>query len=172
MPEWLTILIAIVGLLGTLFGIFGVSSYLSERAKHKAQKKSEKEDKTEEEIAAMYEKKRLDDIEAILNKALDTKLAPISAKLEDVTSDIAKLKSGVQVTCRNDLEELADEADNKKWISRYDKDRFETAYLAYHDLGKNGVMDATYRRIMDLPESKPTSNRKPRKKILVEDNNK
>ena len=42
----------------------------------------------------------------IVSQALDAKLKPLEDNLESIKADMAKLKKGVQVTCRNDLEEL------------------------------------------------------------------
>lgn len=169
MPLWLTIIIAILGLIGTILGIFGFSAYINERMKHKAERRNQAEDAEEKEINDMREQKKLEEIQKVINNALDIKLTPIISKLEALESDVRLVKTGVQVSNRTDLEEIASKADSQKFLSRYDKERFDQTYNAYHSLGRNGVMDATYNRVMALPDTKPSTPRKPRKKLLVED---
>ena len=179
MPAWLTILIAVFGLVGTIFGIFGVSAYINERMKHKAAKKNQAEDeaeqkKKEEEKRAeeMKHQEYVTELKTIIGTAIAEALSPVNEKLTNIEDDLGKVKRGVQVNCRNDLEELAAKAEHDKFISHYDKKRFESAYQAYHDLGKNGVMDATRERILNMDETKPTTKRKPRAKKQVLSENK
>lgn len=168
MPDWLAIMIAVLGAISTAFGLVGVSAYINERVKHRASKKNQQEDS--EEAKKLEEQKKLEamkheEYKAELKTIIAEALAPLNAELIEIKTDLGYVKKGVQVTCRNDLEELADKADKQNWLSRYDKDRFDSAYNAYHNLGKNGVMDATYRHVMELPESKPVTKKK---KVLNE----
>lgn len=174
MPTWLTIVIAVFGLLSTIFGIFGITAYISERAKHRAKKQNDKEDKAEEE--ALERERKLEEMkhEAYkkeLKEIIRSEFAPLAADLIEIKSDLILVKRGVQVTCRNDLEELADKAEHQNFLSAYDKQRFESAYQSYHSLGENGVMDAKRDRILAMPEVKPAQKRKPttKKKVLLED---
>lgn len=166
-PLWLQIGSIIFGILGviigTIGGALGFSAYFSERAKHKAQKKNEAEDKAEAKQEA--DKQKLEELEAkeIMNNLAEQladilmpkiKLA-IAAELQPVKEDLSKVKSGVQVTCRYDLDELTNKADAQGWLSQYDKDRYTQMYISYHGLGENGVMDAAYNRIVSLPNKPP-----------------
>lgn len=172
MPVWLQIVIAVFGLISTVFGIFGISAYISERAKHKAAKQNEKEDA--EEARKAEEQRKLEEMKHAEYKAelvsiIRAEFAPIAEKLENIETDLGKVKRGVQVNCRNDLEDIVAKAEKQKYLSLYDKKRFESAYLAYHELGKNGVMDAIRERIMNMDETKPPVKRKSKKKVLLED---
>lgn len=166
-PLWLQIGSVIFGILGiiigTIGGALGLSAYFAERAKHKAQKKNAAEDAKEAEEAEKQQK--LQELEAneIMNNLAEQladilmpkiKLA-IAAELQPVKDDLAKVKSGVQATCRYDLDELTNKADAQEWLSQYDKDRYKQMYLSYHGLGENGVMDAAYQRIIALPNKPP-----------------
>ena len=171
--EWYEILVLVLGIIGSAFGIFGISAYINERMKHKASKKNKKED--DKEAQKLEEQKRLEkmrheEYKAELVQIIGGALQPIVKDLELIKSDIALVKRGVQVTCRNDLEDLADKADKQGFMSTYDKQRFESSYQSYHSLGENGVMDARRDRVLALPENKPASKRKPKtkKQILVE----
>ena len=165
MPIWLQIVVAVVGAIGTICGILGITAYISERQKHRASKKNQAED--EAEAKKLEEQRKLEEMRhqeyvTELKTIIGDALLPVANKLTDIENDLGLVKRGVQVTCRNDLEELADKADKQGYLSRYDKDRFESAYLAYHNLGKNGVMDATYTRIMGMNEIKPAAKKKTR----------
>ena len=172
MPVWLQIIIAIFGLIGTILGIFGISAYISERMKHKATRKNKRED--EEEAKRLEEQRKLNEMKhseyiSELKTIIGNALEPIAKELTDIKSDLSLVKGGVQVTCRTDLEELADKAEKQGFLSAYDKDRFEITYQKYHALGQNGVMDAKRDRILALPESKQVTRKpKPKKVLLVE----
>lgn len=173
--QWYEVLVLVLGIVGSIFGIFGIGAYINERAKHKASRKNKKED--EKEAKKIEEQKRLEQMKheeykAELTSIIRTEFAPIASKLEFIEQELAKVKRGVQVGNRTDLEEMAEKADKQKFMSAYDKQRFEATYQAYHDLGKNGVMDATRNRILAMSESKPVSTKRKTttksKKILVE----
>lgn len=123
----------------------------------------DRHDKKQRESEENMELRRQRDEQRLINlvsEALDAKLKPLEENLESIKADMAKLKKGVQVTCRNDLEELYATADKNKYCSSEDKNRFESAYWAYHDLGKNGVMDAKRDKILAMPETKPHTKQK------------
>ena len=46
---------------------------------------------------------------------------------------------------------------NKGWIDDADKDDYNNLYERYHNLGKNGVMDDMYNKVMKLPTTKNLS---------------
>lgn len=174
MPIWLQIVIAVFGLVGTVLGILGVSAYVNERAKHRAQKKNKEEDEAEQqrlEEQKKLEKMKHEEYITELTSIIKAEFAPITQDLLDIKDDLKLVKRGVQVTCRNDLEDLADKAEKQGYLSAYDKQRFESAYQSYHALGKNGVMDAKRDRILVLPEAKPVAKRRApaKKKVLLED---
>lgn len=43
----------------------------------------------------------------------------------------------------------------QKYIPMAEKSDFDYIWKCYHSLGKNGVMDDCYEKVMDLPTSKP-----------------
>lgn len=63
----------------------------------------------------------------------------------------AAVKKGIQIILMRDLMQ-----DYRKYIAEgsidiMDKQIYEKMYLAYHNLGKNGVMDNMYQEVMNLP---------------------
>ena len=171
--QWYEVLVLVLGIVGSLFGIFGVSAYVNERMKHKASRKNKKEDDAEEkklEEQKKLEKMRHDEYKAELTSIITSAIAPVVQDLESIKKDLKLVKTGVQVTCRMCLEDIADKAEKQKFLSAYDKQRFESGYQSYHGLGENGVMDAKRDRLLSMPEYKPTSTKKKsnKKQILVE----
>ena len=151
MPEWLQTTAAAISIITGLFGLCGISIYVNERVKHRASKKNEQEDKEQEAI----EQAKNEYYKQILIETISEKIDPIENELSEVRNDIKKLKAGVQASNRADLEVLVDKAENQQWLSQYDKHRFYQLYQAYHNLGKNGVMDASKDKVLALPDVPP-----------------
>lgn len=164
MSDWLTILISCLTAVSTIFGLFGVSVYVNERVKHKATKKNAEEDAKEAEA----QRQKNEHYGKMIVDAVGEKIAPIEVELKGVKDDLVKLKAGVQASNRADLQALVDKADQQGWLSPYDKERFCQLYQAYHNLGKNGVMDAHRARVLALPDVPP----KEPKYNLIETKNK
>lgn len=148
MPEWLTVTSVAVGILVSVCGLCGISIYVNERVKHKAARKNNKEDKEQK----MIEDSKSSYYGKMIVDAVGKKIEPIEKELLDIKEDLNKVKAGVQASNRADLQTLVDKADQQGWLSPYDKERFCQLYQAYHNLGKNGVMDAHRARILSLPD--------------------
>ena len=155
MPEWLQITGSVVALIGSIFGIMGLSVYINERTKHRAARKNKQED-DETEAAERVKEERY---RKVIVEAITKEIAPITQELNDFKIDIDKIKKGVQASNRADLQAIVDKADQQGWLSTYDKERFEQLYHAYHDLGKNGVMDSHRERILALPDIPPSNSK-------------
>lgn len=148
MPDWVTNVSLILSIVVSIFGLCGFSVYINERVKHRANKKNIKEDEKEAEF------KKIEEMEyrKLLKEVVVEEVSPLINSVDDIKKDIEKLKHGVQASNRADLEVLVEKADTQGYLSKYEKDRFEQLYMAYHALGKNGVMDASRKRILNLPE--------------------
>lgn len=86
---------------------------------------------------------------------------------KEIREDIAALKAdsdltkqSLQATLRHDLHKTADKWLTKGYCPISDKEDFDNIYNKYHSLGKNGVMDDIYEKVMELPVTKPTTTRK------------
>lgn len=151
MPEWLQITATAISIIASLFGLCGISIYINERVKHKANKKNEQEDEEQKAI----EQAKNEHYKQIIVQAISKKIDPLETELSEVRDDLKKLKAGVQASNRADLQVLVDKAENQGWLSAYDKHRFYQLYQAYHNLGKNGVMDAYKDKVLALPDVPP-----------------
>ena len=163
MPVWLSIVFAVIGGIGTILGIFGFTAYMSERAKKKAQRRNEQEDHLEE--------LRHQEYESILRNIIREENKPINDRLDNLTKDLVVIKDGLQKDMYIDLFHLGEEFKDAGWCSRAEKTDFDKIYWSYHNLGQNGMADALYNQVMQLPDEKPVVKRTTRarkKKVLVE----
>ena len=164
MPEWLTILLAVIGGIGTILGFLGLTAYLTERGKHKAKRRNEREDREMAESEQTRHQMYLDELRGIIR----SEVAPIAQDIATIKHDQELLKRGSQVTCRMILENIYAEAERDGWCPSETKQRFEDTYQIYHSLGRNGVMDAKRERLLAMPETKPVRQNKVKKTPLVE----
>lgn len=161
MPVWAAILITVGGFLITAGTFFGFGTYFATLAKRRAEKKIEHQDKLDE----LEQKDDMNKLVSALMEQLKPLItesvnAAVKEAVAPMENDLKLLKAGVQDGCRNDLEQIVEKADSQKWLSRYDKDRFEHTYDSYHNLGKNGIMDSSRERILKLPERPPAKKSK------------
>ncbi len=157
MPDWLTIMIAVIGLIGTVLGVLGVSGYLGERARHRAEKKNKQEDKTEEEIRAAEDQRLKDTVRGVFqeeNKSINAKLDNITAEVEEIKSDLADNTNGTVTLLRNDMKKLLDSCRKQGYASTSDKANWHELYNTYKNLGGNHFkeyVDAWKEEFDDLP---------------------
>ena len=158
--------VTIIGCVVSVLSLLGVGTLMSLFWKDKIEKKKQE---SNENIALREEKRKQQMLEVVttsLNNALSEQLKPLETAIVDIQNDLAKVKKGVQVSNRNDLEEIADKALDSGYCSLYDKQRFEATYQAYHALGKNGVMDKKRDRLLAMPERKPATKKTTTKKVV------
>lgn len=67
---------------------------------------------------------------------------------------IKRVAKGVQMLLRLELERMSKTAHRKGFATTIEKNQFESIYVIYHSLGKNGVMDVTRKQFMELPDEK------------------
>lgn len=76
------------------------------------------------------------------------------------TTEDDAIKRGIQALLRDRLCQDYKTYKNRGWVSLTDKDNYDNMYRRYHALGKNGVMDALYEEVMNLPTEKKTHPKK------------
>lgn len=169
--EILKLVLSILsGILGIL-SIIGVGTIFSMIWKDKHDKK-----KAEKERVKKLEASAADtELKGIIKEEIEAILTPLVTSLREqlttMSTDLGWLKKGVQSNCRNDLEEIYAKAEKEKYCPADEKQRFEQTYQAYHNLGKNGIMDVKHATLLGMPESKPTktASRTGKRKRLLED---
>lgn len=80
-------------------------------------------------------------------------ISKIKTKYDNKTSQQDSLAAGMQIMLRLELISLAEKYLAKGYCTVEEKELFTAVYNAYHNLGKNGVMDDLYNRVLSLPVS-------------------
>ena len=169
LPNWLAIIIAVVGLLGTVLGVLGISGYLGERARHKAEKQNKKEDKAEEDAAAARKKTLQDTIRGVFQeemKPIENKLNNISVEIEHIKNDLADNTIGTVTILRDRMKSILDACRDDGYASTSTKGNWHELYNTYKSLGGNHFkeyVDAWKEELDELPAVPPTKkSRKPK----------
>jgi len=112
MPEWLTIVIAVVGLLGTVLGVLGISGYIGERAKYKAGRRNRQEEQRDQQVVEAQQRALEDSIRGVLQeetKPIKTSLTEIKGEVEAIKHDLADNTVGTVTILRDRMKAILDE---------------------------------------------------------------
>lgn len=162
MPDWLTIVIAVVGLLGTVLGVLGVSGYIGERAKHKAEVRNKQEDRTAAELQEVAEQR----LHATIRSAFKEEIAPVNKKLDDISTEIDHIKHdladntvGTVTILRDRMKAILDDCRDAGYATTSTKGNWHELYNTYRSLGGNHFkeyVDAWKEELEELPSTPPT----------------
>ena len=101
--------------------------------------------------------KKNEELKKAVREVVSEEMRPMKEDVNDLKISSELTKQGLQATLRHELYAIADKWLAKGYCPSQDKEDFENIYKKYHALGKNGVMDDIYFKIMELPVSKPRS---------------
>lgn len=149
--DWI-ILVATTLVSVIITSTFGV--YISRKMARTLDKKEREETLQEERNRELAILKNAQEEE----KLKETIVAVFKQELEPIKRDLRLLKKGNQASLRHDLNTIADMWLPKGYCPRNVKADFDNIYRLYHAMGENGVMDDIYKKIMELPESKPRAS--------------
>lgn len=147
--DWLPIVSLIVSCLGipTLAALIITDMYNKRKANSEQAKQKKKEE-----------------FQTNVREVVSSEIQPLKDDISLLKADSELTKQSIQATLRHELYEIADKWLMKGFCPLRDKEDFENIYKKYHSLGKNGVMDDIYLKVMELPLSKPkqkTRSRQP-----------
>lgn len=150
---WLVTLISIAG--STAITTFIATLINKSLSKHFSKVEREETLRREqaEKLMFLESQKSKEEIKSDIREA-------IREAIEPMKKDLEMIKKGTQAGLRYDLFMMADEWLAKGYCPRRIKSDFEHLYTQYHLLGKNGVMDSTYKAILALPDNAPEKKRK------------
>ena len=89
-------------------------------------------------------------------------------ELEPICEDTDLMKKAMQKDIRRSLRQDGKILCDRGFASQLEKTEFDELYWSYHNLGKNGVVDALHDEVMHLPENKPSTRRKKSSNKLLE----
>ena len=94
----------------------------------------------------------------IIREVISEENAPIKEQIQAIKTDIDELnktdrsqRKAIQAILRDRLYSLSNKYLAKGWVNKEEIENFENIYQQYHNLGKNGVMDARRDKVLDLP---------------------
>lgn len=159
-------------IIGTILGLIIKNKW------EKNKKERNELDKLREEKRAANESKRCEVVKQAVHEEvqkLDEKVMDefkqlttnFNGELQPICGDIDLMKRAMQKDVRRSLRQDGKDLVDRGWATQQEKTEFDELYWAYHNLGKNGVVDALHDEVMHLPEKKPTQRRKSTR-VLVE----
>ena len=124
-----------------------------------------KKQKDREELERLREVERqqkADARDAKLEKNFNDKIDRLEKKIDDDTTEIDNnielMKKTMQKDVRRSLRQDGDMYVRRGWASHQEKTEYDELYWAYHNLGRNGVMDSLHDKVMDLPTEPQENN--------------
>ena len=94
-----------------------------------------------------------------LKKTIDEGLAPVLKKIDELQENNFLIRKAVQANIRVELRDRYDEYIKKGYAPLNIREDLEALYIAYHNLGKNGVMDNLREKFMQLPVEPPVKRK-------------
>lgn len=73
-------------------------------------------------------------------------------ELKPIFEDMELMKRTMQKDVRRSLRQDGKMYCDRGYASQQEKTEFDELYWAYHNLGKNGVVDSLHDRVMNLPD--------------------
>ena len=178
MDSWITGLIVatIQTIVTTIIGLV-INNKWNKQKKEKTEfEKLKEERRIQEEVnraetvklAVQQEIEKLD--EKVSNEFNQLR-SDFNAEIKPINEDLSTLKTAMQKDIRRSIRQDGKLLSDRGWASQQEKTEFDELYWAYHNLGRNGVVDALHDQVMHLPEKRPHQNKQPRKstKVLTED---
>ena len=94
----------------------------------------------------------------IIREVISEENAHIKEQIQAIKTDIDELnktdrsqRKAIQAILRDRLYSLSNKYLAKGWVNKEEIENVENIYQQYHNLGKNGVMDARRDKVLDLP---------------------
>jgi len=88
----------------------------------------------------------------IIKRPLEKRAEAAERKAEADRVEREAMMAGMQAMLRDRLLQGFRHYEEQGYADYDDRSNMENMYSAYHNLGKNGVMDALYHKFLELPE--------------------
>lgn len=143
----------IVGILLTAVEIVitTVLGLIIKRAWDKKEKERQELEALREEKQQAIENTRCDSMKSAIHEEIKSVRGDFKTELEPIKDDLDNMKKGMQKDIRRSLRQDGEMLLNRGYATQSEKTEFDELYWAYHNLGKNGVMDTLHDQIMNLP---------------------
>ena len=146
--EWIIAVVVLVGetIITTIVGLI-IGTWWNKKQKEK------------EELVRLREQERVNadnarckKMEDTIHEEMDTMKIEFKKDLQPISEDMDLMKRTMQKDVRRSLRQDGKMYCDRGYASQQEKTEFDELYWAYHNLGKNGVVDNLHDRVMNLPD--------------------
>lgn len=134
--------------IGTIVGVL-IKRQFDKRQEEKKQLEELKENQRVQE-----NNKRCEVVKTTIHNEMEGMKAEFKADIKPLQDDLVLMKKTMQKDTRRSLRQDADIYIKRGWVSAQEKTEYDELYWCYHNLGRNGVVDADHDAVMHLPTSK------------------
>lgn len=121
--------------------------------------KWDKEKKEKEELETLREQQRVaaentrcQAVKTAVHEEIMALSKDVHSDMVEIRDDIDLMKKAMQKDIRRSLRQDGTAMIKRGYASQLEKTEFDELYWSYHNLGKNGVVDALHQQVMNLPE--------------------
>ena len=170
MDGWITGIIvgAIQTIVTTIIGLV-INSKWNRQKKEKEELEKFREERRKQEYITREEALRLtvqqevDRLDEKVENEFNKLRSDFNTEIKPINEDLGTLKTAMQKDIRRSIRQDGKLLIDRGWATQQEKTEFDELYWAYHNLGKNGVVDALHDQVMHLPEKRPYQPTKQRK---------
>ena len=146
--EWIIAVVVLVGetIITTIVGLI-IGTWWNKKQKEKEELAKLREEKRLEEDNARCQKMK----DAVHEEMIDMK-GELKKEIDPLREDLDLMKKTMQKDVRRSLRQDGKMYCDRKYASQQEKTEFDELYWAYHNLGRNGVVDSLHERVMNLPD--------------------
>lgn len=146
--EWMIAVVVLVGetIITTIVGLI-IGTWWN-----KKQKEKEELAKLREEARVNADNERCSKMQSTIHDEMGEMKKEFKHELKPISDDMELMKKTMQKDVRRSLRQDGKMYCDRGYASQQEKTEFDELYWAYHNLGKNGVVDSLHGRVMQLPD--------------------
>ena len=146
--QWITglVLIVIELTVTTVVGLIIKTKW------DKRQKEKEELERLREEERCRADHERCELVKTTIHEEMEELAADFKKELAPISEDMDLMKKTMQKDVRRSLRQDGKMYIDRGYASQKEKTEFDELYWAYHNLGRNGVVDSLHDRVMQLPD--------------------
>jgi len=146
--QWITglALIVIELTITTIVGLIIKSKW------DKRQKEKEELERLREEQRTRVDNSRCELVKTTIHEEMEDLAEDFKKELAPISQDMDLMKRTMQKDVRRSLRQDGKMYCDRGYASQQEKTEFDELYWAYHNLGRNGVVDSLHDRVMQLPD--------------------
>lgn len=146
--QWITglALIVIELTITTIVGLIIKSKW------NKRQKEKEELERLREEQRTRADNSRCELVKTTIHEEMEDLAEDFKKELAPISQDMDLMKRTMQKDVRRSLRQDGKMYCDRGYASQQEKTEFDELYWAYHNLGRNGVVDSLHDRVMQLPD--------------------